>query len=569
MRPGKGCASCRERHLKCHTKTGSAKCTRCLEADRECTFAPKYRFRPVAHVDGSTPGDSRLQLRHSKDQPWVSTRKRCLRGAPISGLLLSPSTPPEARLNYGAASIEHMLIHDVHDADNSRAPRRAPRGSSVRSSATPPPEARTIRTLPDHSCPASIDELTRRHEDHLDAATPDFLALVPTGSKDGASTTSLPTPGLVPNLNLSRREGDLLQHFINKVGPWFDVCDLSNSFQYELPRRAMHRPMVLYAILALTSRHLAVLSSNPEPAEASYYHGQCLRLVIDQLSGPESLYDDNLLSTVVCLRVYEEIEHANDEQHHLHGTGRLLRAIPQIAHSGGLGEAACWQALRQDIYISLTRSVAPSFQLELFDQSSAFTFRDDGSCANIVVLLFAKILRLAYSTEEQSNSRGWALLKLDVEAWNARRCRLFQPIYYEDFDVAEKRPTPIIHMISPPQVAAMQYYHACRLVLLMNAPEPEQLTGFSAAKRRRTLERDVTVHLVAIVGLAESNPFVENANLTATHLLRVAGYCITNSLQRGHVLQFLKQVEKVMGWSTAPTVATLKEQWNDLDGPND
>ena len=82
-------------------------------------------------------------------------------------------------------------------------------------------------------------------------------------------------------------------------------------------------------------------------------------------------------------------------------------------------------------------------------------------------------------------------------------------------------------------------------------------------------QRDVTFHLAAIIGLAESNPFVENANFTAIHLLRVAGYCITNVSQRKHVLSFLKQVEKVMGWSTAPTRTVLEEQWNDLDYPND
>lgn len=53
------------------------------------------------------------------------------------------------------------------------------------------------------------------------------------------------------------------------------------------------------------------------------------------------------------------------------------------------------------------------------------------------------------------------------------------------------------------------------------------------------------------------------------HLLRVAGYCITNSVQRQHVLSYLKRVQKTMGWSTVPTKDMLEEQWNDLDWPND
>ena len=71
----------------------------------------------------------------------------------------------------------------------------------------------------------------------------------------------------------------------------------------------MHKPMVLFALLGISSRHLAILTQQPEPAEASFYHGQCLRLVIEQLAQPGSIHDDNLLATVVCLRIYEEIEH--------------------------------------------------------------------------------------------------------------------------------------------------------------------------------------------------------------------------------------------------------------------
>lgn len=77
MRPGKGCSSCRERHLKCVTEPGNASCTRCLEAERECTFGPKYRFKQVAYVDGPSKGSKggRQDLSYDKDQVWVSTRK--------------------------------------------------------------------------------------------------------------------------------------------------------------------------------------------------------------------------------------------------------------------------------------------------------------------------------------------------------------------------------------------------------------------------------------------------------------------------------------------------------------
>ncbi|KAF2159839.1 hypothetical protein M409DRAFT_70737 [Zasmidium cellare ATCC 36951] len=561
MRPGKGCASCRDRHLKCVTESGNTSCTRCLEAERQCTFGPKYLFRQVSHVDGPGQGvKGRQELSYGRDQVWVSTRKHCKRGAPISGLL-SPIVPSEVPRSSGAATIESLLRSDtLSGAQNvlNSTQHRVAR-----------PQTASHGPVHDFSSPASIEELTKRHEDGLNATSPSFCTPFPVGSTDGQSPTqSLPTPSAIPKPNLSRREAYLVQHFINKIGPWMDVCDLYSHFTHELPRRAMHKPLVLFSLLAISSRHLAILTQQPEPAEASFYHGQCLRLVIEQLAQPGSIHDDNLLATVVCLRIYEEIEHKTDNHLHLAGTSRLLRAIPTFAHSGGLGEAACWQSLRQDIYICLTRGLPPSLDLESFEASSVFTFRDDAACANIIVLWFAKILRLAYSNDHKA-STDWNRLALDVEAWNDRRLRLFQPIYYEDFDTTDDRPFPVIHMISPPQVTALQYYHACKAFLLLHKPHAEVLSGFQAAKRRRTMERDVTSHLVAIVGLAESNPFVENANFTAHHLLRIGGYCITNPVQRQCVLDFLDHVERVMGWSTSATIALLKDQWSDLDCPND
>lgn len=127
--------------------------------------------------------------------------------------------------------------------------------------------------------------------------------------------------------------------------------------------------------------------------------------------------------------------------------------------SGGLGEAACWQSLRQDIYICLTRATPPDLELESFEQSSVFTFRDDAACANVIILWFAKILRLAYSNDSEAAaaSTTWSRLAMDVETWNDRRMRLFQPIYYEDFDTTANRPFPVIHMISPPQGKSVLY----------------------------------------------------------------------------------------------------------------
>lgn len=229
-----------------------------------------------------------------------------------------------------------------------------------------------------------------------------------------------------------------------------DCCDLLNHFGLEVPRRAVHKPMLLFSVLALSSMHQAVSNAQSQH-EASFYHGECLRVLIDALSDDEATYDDTLLASVVLMRVYEEIERSTDDYHHLRGIGRLLDAIPTFAQSGGLAEAACWQSLRQDIFVSLLNAQAPTFDLANYDQSSAFRFRDEGACANVIVLLFAKVLRLTYSASETQLADTWASLEADIERWNERRYRLFQPIFEEDVDVENGKPFPVSCLINPPQ----------------------------------------------------------------------------------------------------------------------
>lgn len=226
-----------------------------------------------------------------------------------------------------------------------------------------------------------------------------------------------------------------------------DVCDVTARFAHEVPVRAMNSPMLLYAVLAIAAGHQA--SNDEDRHEASKYHGRCLELVIPALSQPESCFDDVLLATIVCLRCYEEFNTQADDFLHLNGTARLLSAIPHFSHSGGLAESASWQALRRDIYVSLIQKQPPTFELDNYDKSSVFNSLDFGAAANVIILLFAKILRCLYSFESNSNYTSWQGLEVAVDQWNAQR--VFQPSYYEDTQPESGKPFPTICMISAPQ----------------------------------------------------------------------------------------------------------------------
>lgn len=306
----------------------------------------------------------------------------------------------------------------------------------------------------DYISPNSLSDLSRRHDSgrHLIWGTGEngFLTADSIRHNFATETLTLANKGAInpePS-NLTHREAVLMQHFTQKLAPWMDCCDPVCHFAQEVPKRAVRKPMVFFAVLALSSLHQSLMTSG-DALEATFYHGRCLELVILELSKPT--YDDTLFATMVCMRVYEELDDKVDAFLHLAGVGRILRAIPTFAHSGGLAEAASWQALRQDIYVSLRNKVQPSFDLDNYGLSRAFDFRDDGACANVIILLFARLLRLLHSRPKSALYDDWREIEHHVEQWDAQRSLIFQPLFVKEANIDEAQSFPIIRLINPAQ----------------------------------------------------------------------------------------------------------------------
>lgn len=274
--------------------------------------------------------------------------------------------------------------------------------------------------------------------------------------------------------------------------------------------------MVLYAVLAASSRHQAITLGTDE-VEASTFHGSCLKLLISVLSQPEETWDDNLLATIVILRIYEEFDNKNDEKCHLLGSNRLLNTVSNFSSSGGLAEAASWQFLRQAIYISLVYQVPIELNLENYERSSVFNRLDNASYANVIIFLFAKALQLIYPPRGVPvDMHAWDLLQESVERWQNLKPSSFTPFHYQEPSVEESRPFPELWMISPAAglaptssqyppasvanrgvVVGMQYYHATRILLTMHKPLPRSHAGFQAARLMRISE--VRIHKKSLI----------------------------------------------------------------------
>ena len=74
-----------------------------------------------------------------------------------------------------------------------------------------------------------------------------------------------------------------------------------------VPQRAANYPVLMNAILALSSRSLSRVNGT-EDVDSPRYLTQCLEILIPVLDDPLESLDENLLAAIVILRLYEEAD---------------------------------------------------------------------------------------------------------------------------------------------------------------------------------------------------------------------------------------------------------------------
>lgn len=132
-----------------------------------------------------------------------------------------------------------------------------------------------------------------------------------------------------------------------------------------------------------------------------------------------------------------------DNQFHLTGTIHILNTVSTFGSSGGLGEAAAWLCLRQDIYVSLTTQQPLRTNLQNFHNSSIFHRDDDFAWSSRMVFLLAKVLQSAFSDPSVP------AIKDDIEDWYASKPHTFEPVRAVPRGPERDRRFPIIWMLSP------------------------------------------------------------------------------------------------------------------------
>ncbi|EMT67878.1 hypothetical protein FOC4_g10000687 [Fusarium odoratissimum] len=235
-----------------------------------------------------------------------------------------------------------------------------------------------------------------------------------------------------PPMQFTTREAELIKNFTENMALWADATDMNRHFELEVPRRSLYFPVLRYAVFAFSSRHINRDKADTS-TEALEYYNSCLSVLIEAVDKASGHIDEETLAAIAILRQYEEMD-AEDMEMHLTGTSRIVNSMSEFDFNGGLGEAAAWLCLRQDIYVSLTRLRPLRSNLENYLQSDIFRRTDDAAYANRMVYLLARSLGSIYPSDSSISNESLESIRLDVDA------------------------------------VGLQYYHIAKIVLVMSLP---------------------------------------------------------------------------------------------------
>lgn len=136
-------------------------------------------------------------------------------------------------------------------------------------------------------------------------------------------------------------------------------------------------------------------------------------------------------------------------ERHLTGTSVFANAQLAFRTWGGLGHAAFWVFVRQDIYMSILSHRPLKVDLAGWKERLSFDlgFDETNDCtwANRMIWIVAEIVAFCFG----HNSSDWDDSRIKTETWDLRRPKSFDPILYKPRDPESKVYFPEIRLGHP------------------------------------------------------------------------------------------------------------------------
>ncbi|OQD81592.1 hypothetical protein PENANT_c026G03828 [Penicillium antarcticum] len=381
-----------------------------------------------------------------------------------------------------------------------------------------------------------------------------------------------------PSRHFPLREAVLMRNFVENMALWADITDPQRHFETEVSARALKEPFLRHAVFAFSSHHLD-RQDGSDVAEALQHHSCCVQLLIPALSEPREHISEDILATVAILRQHEEMDgmyigSCEDNQFHLTGTTHILNTVSTFGSSGGLGEAAAWLCLRQDIYISLTTQRPLRTNLRSFYHSDVFQRNDDFAWSSRMVFLLAKVLQSAFTDCTTAHGIG-----AEIDEWYSTKPYTFEPVRSVPRGLESDQRFPTIWMLLPVHgkrcqyirgfqadlvVIGIQYFHLAKIVLAVSEGSNAS-SAYDSLRHSRIVEKTVRHHLLTVLGLAHSNSKAENTLFTARHSLVAWGWVLRHRLDQRAAEALLQAMHARTGWNMDSLIQSLRAQWQEVD----
>ncbi|KAI7409422.1 hypothetical protein KC336_g12769 [Hortaea werneckii] len=502
------CEPCRIRHRKCDFE--SAVCKQCWTNDLECVRQPAIKFRYDAHQRA-------LARRTDNVQRSLPPLK-----ANVEFIDESPSL------------VAHYTGYSAPQTTGEDASQCQPAGAEVEHGIDATEAVTSFQTAP-------VSNQTSP-EDTLIYVTHNFEAITP----------------------FTEQEAHLIRNYAENMALWTDATDPLRSFEFEVPRRALTEPLLKHAICAFSARHYYRSQSGTSgEAEALDHQNKCLELLIPAMSGSQA----NSVSTLTAVAVLRQNEEMDDQdlRFHLEGTTRIFNMAPQFTSSEGLGEAAAWLCLREDIYVSLTTQSPMNICTDSFYAATTILKGGDFAWTQKIVVHLAVLLNRAFGAP--ADHGHLELSEMDISQWNERKPISFIPIHFIPRSGKDGRSWPEVMRLSPHHAVGLQYFHIAQIVLQVAKGMQAGNGLYQHLAEHRARERKLRHHLFMVVGIAISNPRAENTWFTARHCLSVWSGCLRKSRDQQAAIQFLVDMESRTGWRTAALRHLMQCQWDEESEP--
>ncbi|KAJ5498737.1 hypothetical protein N7453_007788 [Penicillium expansum] len=516
------CDPCRVLHHKCDGIL--PQCSRCVRTGRECTRGKKEtKFRQAK--------GRAVRTKFPSNQVWLR---------------------PPPRVDFVLESGSDQVDNSTQTATNVLSP-----AGSLHSHAESNPIPERLSPGSSYTAPLPQYGLSNHQVNTSSSAVSPTFPVVGTPERSNQRPWPLRDP----------EEARLLQHFVDKVAPFFDCTDRQQHFAIHIPYRARRCETLFNAILAMSARHLNRTTAF-DPFVSDRYYQACLEKLIPALNDHGVTMDDDLLAATVILRLLEEFDvplAGSDIRGHSFGTKAFIRSPSMITTTSSLRQAVYWSGLRQEIYNSLSLHQTPDIELRSLDLNSHFNSLgpDAGDCAwaNQAITHCAHVLVFCFG-EGPRSAAVHADLKVHNQQWSETRPDTFDPYFVgEDGEVGTKFPD--IRYGCPWHAIGNQYIDLAQILLSVHDPT---LPTVGPLRRRLIQEADeVQDHIRSgvwkVCGASLSNASVPPAMVVGCMAIHLCGDRFTDPHEQDHLIQVLIQTDKLHGWPTHALQRQLRETW--------